>query len=78
MLYAFVGTIANIYLTKKMSIVNRPIEGKNNMFLPENCHTQKRAYSLNTHPKTFIRRFSWKLEMAMAPYRYTAERIAKR
>ena len=35
---------------------------KNNMFLPENCHTQKRAYSLTTHLQTFIGRFSWELE----------------
>ena len=51
MLYSFAGTIANIYLAeKKLGIVNQPIEGKNNMFLSDNCRTQKRTYSLNTHP----------------------------
>ena len=51
MLYSFVGTIANIYLAeKKLGIANCPIEAINNMFLTDNCHTQKRTYSLNNQP----------------------------
>ena len=50
MLYSFVGTIANIFGRKKLGIVNWTIEGKNNFFLPDNCHTQKRTYNLNNHP----------------------------
>ena len=42
-------------------------------------HTQKRPYSLNTHPWTSIGRFSWQLlSIAMAPHRYILKRIAKR
>ena len=51
MLYSFVGTIANIYLAeKKLGFVNWPLEGKKQYVLPDNCHTQKRTYSLNTYP----------------------------
>ena len=57
MLYFFVGTIANIYLAKKKknwALLTDLLKVKNNMFLPDNCHTQKRTYSLNTHPQTFF------------------------
>ena len=51
MLYSFVGTIANIYLAeKKWALLTDLLKVKNNKFLPDNCHTQKRKYSLNTHP----------------------------
>ena len=51
MLYSFVGTIANIYLAEKnWALLTDLLKVKNNMFLPDNCHTQKRTYSLNTHP----------------------------
>ena len=35
---------------KNLGIVNWPIEGKSNMFLPDNCHIQKRTYILITYP----------------------------
>ena len=35
---------------KKWALLTDPLKVKNNMFLPGNCHTQKRTYSLNTHP----------------------------
>ena len=51
MLYSFVGTIANIFLAEKnWALLTDLLKVKNNMFLPDNCHTQKRTYSLNTHP----------------------------
>ena len=53
MLYSFVGTIANIYLAKnkkKWALLTDLLKVKNNMFLTDNCHTQKRASGLNTHP----------------------------
>ena len=52
---------------------------KNNMSLSDNYHTQKRIYSLNTHPrKRSLNVSCGNLNMAMACYRYTSERIAKR
>ena len=40
-----------IYLAEKnLGIANWPIEVKKQYVLPDNCHTQKRTYSLNTHP----------------------------
>ena len=63
MLYAFVGTTANIYLAEKnWALLTDLLKVKNNMLLPDNCHTQKRTYSLNTNPQTFIGRFSWERE----------------
>ena len=51
MLYSFVGTTANIYLAEKnWALLTDLLKVKNNMLLPDNCHTQKRTYSLNTHP----------------------------
>ena len=32
------------------ALITDLLKVKNNMFLPDNCHTQKRKYSLNTHP----------------------------
>ena len=51
---------------------------KNDMFSPDNGHTQKRRYSVNNQPWTFI----WVFLMAtwiwlIAPYRYTLKRTAK-
>ena len=43
-LYSFVGTIANIYLAKKIwALLTDLLEVKNNMFLQNNFPTQKRA-----------------------------------
>ena len=36
--------------TKNWALLTDLLKVKNNMFLPDNCHTQKRTYSLNTHP----------------------------
>ena len=76
MLYSFVGTIANIYLAlKNWALLTDLLKVKSNMFFPENCHTQKRTYSLNKRSSDVSR---GNLNMAMARYRYTSERIAKR
>ena len=40
---------------------------KNNTFLPDNYHTQKRTCSLNTHPQMSIGRLSWQLEYGYGP-----------
>ena len=51
MLYSFVGTIPNIYLAEKnWALLTDLLKVRGNMFLPDNCHTQKRTYSLNTQP----------------------------
>ena len=51
-LYSFVGTIANIYLqNKNWALLTNILKVKNNTFLPDNCYTQKRIYSLNTQFK---------------------------
>ena len=39
---------------KNWALLTDLLKVKNNMFLPDNCHTQKRTYSLNTHPQTFF------------------------
>ena len=51
-----------IWQKKNWALLTDLLKVKSNMFWPDNCHTQKRAYSLNTHPWTFIGRFSWELE----------------
>ena len=51
---------------KKWALLTDLLKVKNNMFLPENCHTQKRKYSLNTHPLDVSR---GNLNMAMVCYR---------
>ena len=39
------------YLAEKnWALLTDLLKVKNNMFLPDNYHTQKRTYSLNTHP----------------------------
>ena len=43
---------------KNSALLTDLLKVKKTMFLPDNCHTQKRAYSLNNHPQTFIGRFS--------------------
>ena len=51
MLYSFVDTITNIIWQKKnWALLTDLLKVKNNMFLPDNCHTQKRTYSLDTYP----------------------------
>ena len=51
----FFGTIANIYLTniyltnKNWPLLTDLLKVKDNMFLPDNGHTQKRRYSVNTN-----------------------------
>ena len=51
MLYSFVGTIANIYMAEKnWALLINLLKVRSNMLLSDNCHTQKRTYSLNTHP----------------------------
>ena len=51
MLYSFVGTIANMYLAEKnWALLTDILKIKSNMVSPNNCHTQKRTYSLNTYP----------------------------
>ena len=51
MLYSFVGTTANIYLAEKnLALLTDLLKVKYNIYLPDNCHTKKRKYSLNTHP----------------------------
>ena len=39
-----------IWQEKNWALLTELLKIKNNMFLPDNCHTQKRKYSLNTHP----------------------------
>ena len=39
-----------IWQKKNWALLTDLLKVKNNMFLPDNCHTQKRTYSLNTHP----------------------------
>ena len=39
-----------IWQKKFLALLTDLLKVKNNMFLPDNCHTQKRTYSLNTHP----------------------------
>ena len=39
-----------IWQIKNWALLADLLKVKNNMFLPDNCHTQKRTYSLNTHP----------------------------
>ena len=46
------------------------------MFLPDNGHTQKPRYSVNTH-KHPLGVSHGNLNMAIAPYRYTLKRTAK-
>ena len=51
MLYSFVGTIANIYLAEKnWALLTDLLKVFYNIFFLDNCHSQKRTYSLNTHP----------------------------
>ena len=38
-----------IWQKKKSALLTDLLKVKNNMFLPDKCHTQKRTYSLNTH-----------------------------
>ena len=40
------------YIWKKnnWALLTDLLKVKNNMFVPDNCHTQKRTYGLNTHP----------------------------
>ena len=35
---------------KNWALLTDLLKVKNNMSLPDNCYTQKRTYSLNTHP----------------------------
>ena len=52
-----------IWQKKYWALLTDLLKVKNNiMFLPDSCHTQKRTYSLNTYPRTFIGRFSCELE----------------
>ena len=39
-----------IWQKKNWALLTDLLKVKNNMFLPDNYHTQKRTYSLNTHP----------------------------
>ena len=39
-----------IWQKKNWALFTDLLKVKSNMFLPDNCHTQKRTYSLNTHP----------------------------
>ena len=48
------------------------------MFLPDSCHTQKRTYNLNNHPKRPLDVSRGNFNMAMVPYRYTSKKIATR
>ena len=38
-----------IWQKKNWALLTDLLKVKNNMFLPDNCHTQKHTYSLNTH-----------------------------
>ena len=40
----------HIWQKKNWSSLTDLLKVKSNMFLPDNCHTQKRKYSVNTHP----------------------------
>ena len=48
--YSFVGNIANIFDKKNWALLTKLLKVKNDMFLPDSAHTQKRRYSVNTHP----------------------------
>ena len=39
-----------IWQKKSWALLADLLKAKNNMFLPDNCHAQKRIHSLNTHP----------------------------
>ena len=39
-----------IWQKKNWALLTDLLKVKNNMFLPDNGHTQKRRYSVNTHP----------------------------
>ena len=58
---------------KKLGIANWPIEGKNNMFMPDNGQTKKQIPT-HEHP---LGASHGNLNMAIAPYRYTLKRTAK-
>ena len=79
MVYSFVGTIANIYLTeKKLCIVNWPIEGKKQYVFCQTIATHKNVYIVQIPiRKRSFDVSSGNLNMAMALYRYTSKRIAK-
>ena len=66
-LYSFAGNIANIFDKKNWALLTDLLKVKDNMFLPDNGHTQKRRYSANTHPCTSIGCFSWQLEYGYNP-----------
>ena len=40
----------HIWQKKNWALLTDLLQVKNKMFLPDNCRTQKRTYSLNTHP----------------------------
>ena len=67
-----------IWQKKKRGLLTDLLKVKNNTFLPDNCHTQKRTYSLNTTHKCPLDVSRGNLKMAMAPYRYTSKTIATR
>ena len=67
-----------IWHKKNWVLLTDLLKAKNNMFLPDNCLTQKRIYSLNTHHKRSLDVSRGNFNMAIAPYRYTPKRIAKR
>ena len=56
-----------IWQKKNWALLTDLLKVKNNMFLPDNGHTQKRRYSVNTHPWTSIGCFSWQLEYGYSP-----------
>ena len=68
---------AYIWQKKDWALLTDLLKVKSIMFLPDNCHTQKRTYSLNTIHKRSLDVFRGNLNVAMAPYRYTSEMIAK-
>ena len=67
-----------IWQKKNWALLTGLLKVKNSMFLPDNCHTQKRTYSLIPTDKRSLDVSRGSLNMAMARYRYTSERIAKR
>ena len=60
-------TLQTYIWQKNWALLTDLLKVKNNMFLPDNGHTQKRRYSVNTHPWTSIGCFSWQLEYGYSP-----------
>ena len=57
----------HIFDKRNSTLVTDLLKVKNNMFLLDNDHTQKRRYSVNTHPWTSVGCFSWQLEYGYSP-----------